>query len=43
VIHAQVDEKGKFDNVEVVSTLVANDFLWMKHVNWWWTNPTPTT
>jgi hypothetical protein len=27
VIHAQVDEKGKFDNVEVVSTLVANDFL----------------
>jgi hypothetical protein len=27
VIHVQVDEKGKFNNVEVVSTPIANDFL----------------
>jgi hypothetical protein len=27
VIHAHVDEKEKFDNVEVVSTPIANDFL----------------
>jgi hypothetical protein len=34
---------GEINNVGDITTPIANDYLWTKHVNQWQINPTPIT